>query len=404
MYILSVAELTEVIRAVLDTEPLLHDVWVRGEVSNLSRSASGHIYFTIKDAASQLKCVLFRQHQRYQSYQPINGALVVVHGRISIYEAAGSLQVYVDLVQADGIGAASLELEQRRQRLAAEGLFEPGRKRRLPAYPACIGVVTSAQGAVWHDIQHVVARRFPSAVLVLAAARVQGDGAPASIVAALRQLWELDCCDTIIVGRGGGSAEDLSAFNDERVVRAIFASPVPVISAVGHEVDYTLVDEVADVRAPTPSAAAELAVPDRLHLLTDVANLATRLRAGLAQQLADARGQTADYRRRVQWHSPRDRVRDGRQRVDDLSALLHERFSQRVERRRATLDALAGRLAALDPSAVLARGYAVVTRAETGAVVASRSAVAPGVVLRVQVSDGEFSATVARAEERGHGH
>jgi exodeoxyribonuclease VII large subunit len=399
MLILTVEQLVGTIKDVLETEPLLQDAWVQGEVSNLSRSAAGHLYFTLKDAGGQVRCVLFRHQARYQSYTPANGALVVVHGRVSLYEASGALQLYVDLVQADGIGAAALELERLRQRLAAEGLFDEHRKRPLPAFPRCIGVVTSAQGAVWHDIKTVIARRFPSVVLVLAPAQVQGADAPASIVAGLRRLWELDCCDVIIVGRGGGSAEDLWAFNDEQVARAIYASPAPVISAVGHEVDYTIADLVADVRAPTPSAAAELAVPDRQHLLAELAGLRDRLCAAAGARLSAARAGLDAAGRRLGRSSPQPRLVQQRQRLDDLAAGLTAQLTRRLERHDQAVGALAGRLRALDPRAVLARGYAVVTLAGSGAVVASVGAVAAGDRLRVHVRDGWFGARVAPPAE-----
>jgi exodeoxyribonuclease VII large subunit len=402
MDILSVEQLVGVIKDVLETEPLLQDVWVRGELSNLSRAASGHLYFTIKDADSQLKCVLFRHQARYQSYDAVNGALVIVHGRVSLYEASGALQLYVDLIQADGIGAAALQLEHLRQRLAAEGLFDEARKRPLPAYPTCIGVVTSAQGAVWHDIRSVIARRYPSVVLLLSPAQVQGEGAPASIVEGLRRLWELDCCDLIIVGRGGGSAEDLWAFNDERVARAIYASPAPVVSAVGHETDVTIADLVADLRAPTPSAAAELAVPDRLALLAETAALRDRLRSLLAERLTVGRDDLDAAGRRLLRRSPQRRLSERRQRLDEMTEDLTARLDRRFQRHQATVAALAGQLRALDPRAVLGRGYAVVTLADTNAVVDRAGVVTAGARLRVRVRDGEFGArATSPVEETG---
>jgi exodeoxyribonuclease VII large subunit len=397
MQVLSVGQLVMIIRSVLESEPLLQDVWVRGEISNLSRAASGHTYFSVVDADSQLKCVLFRHSARYQPFQPTNGALAIVHGRISLYDASGALQLYVDLLQPDGIGAGALHLAQVRQRLLLEGLFDAGRKRALPRFPSVVGVVTSAHGAVWHDIQQIVARRFPSVVLLLSPAQVQGEGAAASIVSALRRLWELECCDVIIVGRGGGAALDLDAFNDEQVARAIYASPVPIISAVGHETDHTIADDVADVRAPTPSTAAELAVPDRALLLEDLAQLSGRLRAAMTTAYGAGRDRTDDLGHRLLRHSPRTRLADSRQRLDDLSLTLRRLVGHQQTRRRLELGEVAGSLRALDPAAVLARGYAVVTVAATGAVVTRVGDVSNGDRLQVRVADGQLGAEVRDA-------
>jgi exodeoxyribonuclease VII large subunit len=397
MQVLNVEQVATYLKDVLESEPLLQDLWVRGEVSNLSRSASGHTYFTVKDAVSQLKCVLFRHLARYQTQAPANGVQMILHGHVSLYEATGTLQLYVDLVQPDGVGAAALQFELLRRRLADEGLFDESRKRPLPAYPTCIGVVTSAHGAVWHDIITIINRRYPAVTLVLSPAQVQGDQAAASLVEALHRLWEYGECDLIIVGRGGGSAEDLAAFNDERVARAIYASPVPVISAVGHELDVTIADLVADVRAPTPSAAAELAVPDRRQLLADLAALHHRLRDQLAERLADERAALRQEARHLAHLTPRVSLRQQSQRLDDLAERLAGRVRATVERQRQALTAVDGRLRALDPAAVLGRGYAVVTHATTNAVISAASAVRPGELLRVRVRDGQFTVTVACA-------
>jgi exodeoxyribonuclease VII large subunit len=397
--VLPVQEATAYIKDVLAADPILQDLWIHGEVSNLSQSAAGHIYFTIKDEASQLRCVLFRHQVRWQSYTPRNGAMVVVHGNISLYEASGALQVYVDLVHDVGVGAAFLAWERLRQQLAAEGLFDESRKRPLPAFPRCIGVVTSAQGAVWHDIVTIVGRRYPVADIVLSPALVQGADAPASIVQSLRRLWALDWCDVIIVGRGGGSAEDLGAFNDEMVARAIYASPVPVISAVGHEVDVTIADFVADMRAPTPSAAAELVVPDREQLLADVGGLRDRLSELMRGQLADCWSDLDHTGRVLARVSPRPDLRQRRQRLDDLVRQATAGLRHRLTLEGQTVAALAGRLQALDPSAVLARGYAVVTDTATNRVVQDAASVQPGERLRVQVSSGHFGVIVEPPEK-----
>jgi exodeoxyribonuclease VII large subunit len=389
MHILSVGQMAGYIKTVLTSDDLLQDAWVRGEVSNLARPPSGHIYFSIKDADSQLKCVLFRQQARLQAYLPADGDQVVVHGRVSLYEASGLLQVYVDLVQRDGLGEAALWLEQVRQRLAAEGLFDERRKRPLPAYPTCIGVVTSAQGAVWHDIQTIIARRYANVTLVLSPAQVQGEGAPASIIAALRRLWERAECDVIIVGRGGGSAEDLWAFNDEGVARAIYASPVPIVSAVGHELDVTIADYVADLRASTPSAAAEMVVPDGRQLRADVLLLRERLQGLATDQIDERRRDLDSAMARLRRTSPRHRLARERQRVDDLTRDLGVPLRHHLALQRQAVVAALARLGALDPRAVLGRGYAMVSTVTTNTVV-SAATVESGERLRVRVHDGHF--------------
>ena len=398
MRFLSVEEVTTRIKDVLESDDLLSDAWVRGEVSNVSRSAAGHVYFTVKDACGQLRCVLFRHHARYQSYLPVNGDLVVIHGHISLYPASGALQLYADLVHTDGVGEIFLEFERLRQRLAEEGLFDEGRKRPLPAYPRCVGVVTSAQGAVWHDITTIIGRRYPAVQLILAPAQVQGDGAATTLVTALRQLWECGRCDVIIVARGGGSAEDLGVFNDEALARAIFASPVPVISAIGHEVDYTIADLVADLRAPTPSAAAELVVPDGANLLRVVAASQERLRLLVRGRLDAERMAVAHGARHLGRVSPAIKTKRCRQRIADQMWVVGQALRHRQALERQRVGACQGQLQALDPVAVLARGYALVTRVEDGVVVTRAGAAPPGTRLDVWLADGRLGARVAERD------
>lgn len=396
--ILSVAQVTGYLKEVLASDMLLADLWLIGEVSNLSRSAAGHVYFTVKDETSQLRCVLFRHNGLRQSYRVEAGAQVVVHGEVSLYEATGTLQLYVDLIQPAGVGAAHLQFERLRQQLTEEGLFDTGRKRPLPSFPQVIGVVTSAQGAVWQDIVTIVKRRFPAITLCLSPTLVQGDQAPAAIVAALRRLWQLERCDLIIVARGGGSAEDLMAFNDEAVARAIFASPVPVISAIGHETDLTIADLVADLRAPTPSAAAELAVPDRQQLLTALADLSRRLRRCAVDSLQEEQDALISVTDRLQQAGPHQLVQQGRQQLEQMRRRMvtTERHTRLLQRER--LAVLTGRLQALDPTAVLGRGYAVVTRLADGTVVTAAPRLAIGELVAVQVQQGVFQARVDQTQ------
>jgi exodeoxyribonuclease VII large subunit len=394
MNVLAVNELTGYLAELFDSDPVLGDLWLRGEVSNFTRSSAGHCYFTLKDSDSQVRAVLFKQDARWLDTLPANGDAILAHGRVCLYAPRGEYQLKVDLVQPDGVGTLQLAFEELRARLEREGLFEPGRKRPLPALPRVIGVVTSPTGAVWHDIQNVVARRFPLAELVLAPALVQGADAPASIVAGIAALCADERVEVLIVGRGGGSAEDLWAFNDEQVARAIFAARVPVISGVGHEVDVTIADFVADLRASTPSAAAELCVPDRRELAGEVADLRDRLRELMAGQLTAGQERLASVRRAIARSSPQHRVDTGRRDVSRLlhtaqSALRHER-----ELHRTHIQALERHLAALDPRGVLARGYAVVEDAGTNALLASAAAATPGQALRITVTDGAFGAQV----------
>ncbi len=401
MNVLAVNELTGYLAELFDSDPILRDLWVRGEVSNFSRSPAGHCYFTLKDGDSQLRCVLFRGDARWLPFTPKNGDGILAHGRVCLYEPRGEYQLRVDLVQPEGVGPLQLAFEELRRRLELEGLFDEGRKRPVPAMPRCIGVVTSPSGAVWHDIQTVVARRFPLAELVLAPARVHGDGAPESIVAGLRALGAEERLEVLIVGRGGGSIEDLWAFNDERVARAIFAARVPVISGIGHEVDVTIADFVADLRAPTPSAAAELCVPDRRELAGAVAAARERLRAALAERLGEGRGAVAAARRDLARSSPQRLVDTGRGRLDAQarSAGRALRHSGQLQRERVL--ALERQLAALDPRAVLARGYAVVTDRGSGVPLAGAADAHPGRALRITLADGTFGADVRDADEAG---
>ena len=393
MTLVTVAEITAYLKELFQIDPVLTDVWVRGEASNLSRPASGHLYFSLKDSEASLRCVCFKQQARYLSYLPGDGDAVIAHGRIGVYEAAGQYQLYIDLIQPDGVGVLAAQFERLRVQLEYEGLFDAARKRPLPAAPRCIGVVTSASGAVWHDIQTVVARRYPMTTLLLAPAAVQGAGAPGELVRSIGELQADGRPDVIIVARGGGSAEDLAPFNDESVVRAIFACRVPVVSAVGHETDVTLADLVADVRAPTPSAAAEICTPDREAIRDDLRTIVRALTA-LAGDDIDQRGQDlAALRRMLERLSPVVRIDQMRQRVDDRTRALGTTQHNGLLVARERLAARAASLAALNPAAVLGRGYALVSDAQTGSLVRKAAGGYPGRAVRVQMHDGAFAAT-----------
>ena len=324
---ISVSELSRVVRSVLETESLLQDVWVQGEISNFSRPKSGHWYFTLKDRDAQLPCVMWRSTAELQVHIPKDGNSVEVHGGISVYEAGGRYQLYVDEIRTAGEGDLYQKFLQLKAKLEAEGLFAAERKQPLPAWPRRIGIVTSPSGAALHDMLQTLGRRFPLAEVVLAPAAVQGDEAAFQLAAALHYLNQFAEPDVILLARGGGSLEDLAAFNTEKLARSIAASPAPIVCGVGHETDFTLADFAADLRAPTPTAAAELATPN-------FADLAAGLQA-LAQQL--------------QRYTPRAIILRERQRLDETSAIFERAFTRQVEQRAGVLSSSRGAVGGAEP-------------------------------------------------------
>jgi len=387
-------------REALESDPLYADLWLEGEVSEVSRSSAGHVYFNLRDADGCLKCVMFRG-QALRQHHPLRfGDQVVVHGGLSIYPRTGAIQLVADLVQPAGLGAASLELEYLRQRLEAEGLFDPLRKRPLPASPGTIGVVTSLHGAAWHDIVNVVARRYPLADLVLSPAQVQGDGAAESIVRALQSLQDEADVDVVILARGGGASDDLSAFNDERVVRAVFALRVPVVAGVGHATDRTLVEDVADVFAPTPSAAAELCVPSIAELTERLQSLESRLVWAWAARLANAETALVTTSHRLTASCPAPAMRERRIDLEAASLRMRGAVTGRVLRSRQSVAVSREVLAALDPSAVLQRGYAALQRTDDGKPVFSVSQVEAGASVVALLADGALKSSIEAALPR----
>ncbi|GIV97902.1 MAG: exodeoxyribonuclease 7 large subunit [Herpetosiphonaceae bacterium] len=397
MHILTVSELAKYIQQLIASDHLLQDVWVEGEVSNVSRAASGHWYWTIKEGEAQIGVVCFRHHAARLATLPEHGALMLAHGQIRFWEGNGRIQLYVDFLRPAGVGLLHARFEELRARLAAEGLFDESRKRPLPSLPRRIGVVTSPTGAAFRDICTVLRRRYPLAEIILSPSLVQGDSAPDTLVEALYALYDLDV-DVILVARGGGSLEDLWAFNEEIVARAIFASPVPVVTGVGHETDTTIVDYVADLRAPTPSAAAELVAPDIRSLAESVTALTTGLTTMMIGRLSDARAAVAGARQRLELVSPRAALRHGRQAVDGLSGRLATRSRSLLSLQQAQLHGLQQKLQALNPAATLARGYAAVTRCADGSLVTSPAQVRPGDQLLLRVRDGQFTARAGDEE------
>ena len=386
----TVSQVTSEIKELLESDPFLADLWIEGEVSNLSIASSGHAYFNLKDQQAVLQGVMFRNRRGIEMLR--NGVAVAAHGRVSFYEPRGTLNISVDVVAPQGLGELALELERLKEKLAAEGLFDPARKRPLPAFPQVVGVVTSPTGAVFHDIQNVLARRYPLARLVLSPAVVQGEQAKESIASALRILDEEGGCDVIIVGRGGGSLEDLWAFNEEIVARAIYACRTPVISAVGHETDETIADYVADVRAPTPSAAAELVGPDVRDLKATIVHLSNMMGRSLTGRLQQERHMVDRARRQLEAGLPD--IGTLRRRIDDQSRIAATAVTSLSKQRRLEVDGLYQRLRGLDPRATLVRGFAIVELMSSGQALTSAGQAKDGDKLTITVSDGAVPAVV----------
>jgi exodeoxyribonuclease VII large subunit len=389
----TVTDLTRYLREILESDENLQDVWVQGEVSNLSHPSSGHLYFTLKDAGASLKCVMWRNSVLRQVFRPQDGDAVEAHGNISLYESAGQYQLYADLIRPAGEGALYQEFLRLKARLQAEGLFDEARKRLIPHWPLTIGIVTSPTGAALRDILNTLRRRYPLVKVVLAPTSVQGEDAPTGIVAAIRQLNRLVQPDVILLARGGGSIEDLWAFNDESVARAIVDSHAPVITGVGHEIDFTIADFACDLRAPTPTAAAELATPNQSDLRIDLEDFEGRMLRNIAACLVTFRGHLSSLQTSLRVRSPVNRIRGGRQRLDELSHRSGIALRHKLQLQVIRLAGIEQRLNALNPLAVLERGYAVVTRID-GQRVTRTGQVSPGDELNVRVQDGEFGAKV----------
>lgn len=400
MRIYRVGQITSYVKSLFEMDDLLQDVWLEGEISNWRAYPSGHLYFTLKDDEAAINCVIWRSRAAGLGFAPRDGDGVLAHGYISIYEARGAYQLYVDDLRKAGAGLWALEFERLKNKLEAEGLFDPARKRPLPHFPRRLGVVTSPAGAAWHDICRVLARRYPLVEVLLSPTSVQGEEAPPQIVVALQRLAAYGEVDAIIVARGGGSAEDLWAFNDERVARAIAASPMPVISGVGHEVDVTIADLAADVRAPTPSAAAEIAVPDMTELGEALAQSLAGLEAGIHTMLGRAHLEMEHERTALRRASPRNAVNLKRQRLDELTRDLQAALKHELALRRAYLEGAEGRLVPLSPLGTLERGYALVLQRDGHTLVRSVRQAPAGQPLWIRVADGEFP---ARAEEGPRG-
>jgi exodeoxyribonuclease VII large subunit len=423
--ILRVSDVTRAIRENVRSDERLRDLWVEGEVGRVTISSAGHAYFALKDERNQLQCVWFRDDRLRSAFEPQAGLRIVVHGRVDLFEPQGALQLYVESIQPAGFGDLALRFEALKARLAAEGLFDQARKRTLPVRPRTIAVVTSPTGAVWRDICHVLARRWPLVGVVLVPCQVQGESAPGSIVTAFRRLEryikERQAADDVggapavtILARGGGSLEDLWPFNDERVVRAVVAHTVPVVCGVGHEVDVTLADFAADVRAPTPSAAAEIAVPDRAEFAAALRRAALRLNAGGARAITEAARELDAERRGLERVSPAAQLVAARERagvlLDRATRIVSGRIAEasrqeerlqtrlnavlpaRLASERGLLQAAQAALGALGPQATLDRGYAIVRRRADLAIIRKPAEAPDGTALRLTLAEGELPA------------
>ena len=377
----------------------MQDLWVEGEISNFSRPSSGHLYFTLKDSQSAIRCVMWRNSAARLTFEPREGLAVEAHGGMGVYETSGQVQLYVDTIRPAGEGLLFQEFLRLKAKLEAEGLFDPSTKQPIPTLPKVIGIVTSPTGAALQDMLNTLRRRFPVVEVVIAPASMQGVAAPGEIVAALELLNRQVKPDVILVGRGGGSIEDLRAFNDQAVARAVAASEAPVISGVGHETDFTLTDFAADLRAPTPTAAAEVATPDRVDLLGAITELSNRHTAYLNSRLSSLRWSLGQAHNTLARLSPRYAINTYRQRLDEISLRLERAARVDLERKTLHLAHLEQSLRSLNPRAVLNRGYAIVTRTSDGALVKRFDQVKPQDDIRIQVSQGTMDARILQTHQ-----
>lgn len=390
--IYSVSELNNFVKGILDSNENLKYLFVEGEISNFKAHYSGHLYMTIKDETSAIKAVMFAGNASKLRFRPENGMKILAFGTVSLFPRDGSYQLYISDMQPDGIGALSIAYEQLKKKLEAEGLFSPQHKKPIPAFPKRVGVITSATGAAIQDIFNVLGRRYPVAEIVVRSAQVQGEGAARDIADAIKEFNDLNGADVLIVGRGGGSIEDLWAFNEEILARAVFESRIPIISAVGHETDYTICDFVADLRAPTPSAAAELAVPDVIELKSDLVANKQYLYNLVKNRIDFEKNKLRTIEKSGALRDPLLKINDSRQNLVYLSERLTDLTQKTVDNKRITFSRLVGKVDALSPLKVISRGYALVS-SDKG-IVKSVDDVSVGDNFKVRLSDGSFNATV----------
>lgn len=394
-FVFTVTQVTRYIRGLFSQDRTLQDVWVRGEISDLTRHGSGHHYFTLKEQAAQLRCVMFREEAQRLRFTPTEGMMVLAHGAVSVYEQRGQYQLIVRELEQHGIGDLYLAFEKLKRKLAAEGLFEESRKRPLPAFPRRIALLTSPHGAAVHDMLTTLRRRWPAADVVLIPTPVSGATSAPGIALSLRRLATLEGVEVAILGRGGGSLEELSGFNSEEVARAIANSPVPVVTGIGHETDFTIAEFAADLRAPTPTAAAAAVSPDREELLSHVQSMARGIAGRLRQAAAGHRRELELVRARPALRAPRLLLAQPRQRLDEVMASLPRDLERDLAGRRLRLERTRERLVALSPQAVLARGFSI-TRLPDGSVVRAAAQLPVGSSAQVVFHQGSAEVTVTK--------
>lgn len=385
----TVSQLNAYMKRVVDGQAALNDIWIKGEISNFKEHFSGHLYITLKDDGGVLKAVMFKSAALHLTFRPEDGMRVLARGKIGVYEQGGAYQLYISEMTPDGVGELYIAYEQLKKRLEAEGLFDENAKKPIPEYPERIGVITASTGAAVRDIINVITRRYPYCEIILYPSLVQGAGAAENIVEGIEYFNKTKMCDTLIVGRGGGSIEDLWAFNEEVVARAIYASEIPIISAVGHETDFTIADFVADLRAPTPSAAAEISVPSSLELKSKIASMMGRMSAAQLNSLKNKRLKIE----KLSMRSPMDKINDLRLKNDNLIRQAQKSFLLCLEGNKKKLSESAAKLDALSPLAVLARGYGIACEKD-GTVIKSVEKMACGKDFMLRLSDGECECTV----------
>ncbi len=393
----SVNDLNNYVKQVLDNDENLKYIFVTGEISNFKAHYSGHLYLTLKDEKAAVKAVMFAGNASKLRFMPENGMKILAFGTVSLFPRDGSYQLYISDMQPDGIGALSIAFEQLKNKLEKEGLFSPLHKKPIPRFPRKVGVVTSETGAAVQDIFNVLSRRFPSAEVVLRPAKVQGEGSALDIANAIKEFNKLKAADVLIVGRGGGSIEDLWAFNEEIVARAVFESEIPVISAVGHETDYTICDFVADLRAPTPSAAAELAVPDKMELKGDLLSLKQLLFGLVKNTISNERSSLRAIEQKDVLKNPLTRINENRKELFYISERIENYTVNAVNYNKNKLGTLAGKLDALSPLGVVSRGYSLVEN--NGTIVKSTTEVSVDDEILLRVSDGSIVAKVLSINE-----
>lgn len=385
----TVSQINNYVKKILDNNKILNNVWVKGEISNFKRHSSGHIYLTLKDEGGVLKGVMFRSAAQGLTFSPADGMKVMARGRVSVYEAGGAYQLYIEEMIPDGVGELYVAYEKLKKQLDEEGLFSDEFKKPIPKFPSAVGVATATTGAAVRDIINVITRRCPMTKIIIYPTQVQGVGAAQSVVKAIEYFNKEKNVDTIIAGRGGGSIEDLWAFNEEITARAIFASEIPVISAVGHETDFTIADFVADLRAPTPSAAAEVAVPSSAELVKLIQNQKARMSEAVINQTERRKLRLAALKLK----SPLERIQENSQRLDHISKRMEQDFKLKIEEKKRVLGNITGKIDAMSPLKVLSRGYAIPIE-EDGSVIRSAAAMESGKEFTLRMTDGNCECVV----------